>query len=41
MILKLKRELFNQHTDERADYEKYVYDPCYLSIARLTPEKEF
>lgn len=36
-----KESFFNQHTDERADYEKYVYDPCYLSIARLTPEKNF
>ena len=36
-----KESFFNQHTDERADYEKYVYDPCYLSVARLMPEKNF
>jgi type III restriction enzyme len=32
---------FNQYTDERVDYGKYVYDPCYLNIARLTPERNF
>ena len=36
-----KEGFFNQHTDERVDYEKYVYDPCYLSVARLNPEKNF
>jgi len=36
-----KESFFNQHTDERADYEKYVYEPCYLSVARLNPEKNF
>ena len=36
-----KESFFNQHTDERVDYEKYVYDPCYLSVARLTPENNF
>lgn len=36
-----KESFFNQHTDERVDYEKYVYEPCYLSVARSTPEKNF
>lgn len=36
-----KESFFNQYTDERVDYEKYVYDPCYLNVARLTPEKNF
>jgi type III restriction enzyme len=36
-----KESFFNQHTDERAEQEKYVYEPCYLSAARLTPEKNF
>ncbi len=36
-----KESFFNQHTDEQVDYEKYVYDPCYLSVARLTPENNF
>jgi type III restriction enzyme len=36
-----KESFFNQHTDERAEQEKYVYEPCYLSASRLTPEKNF
>lgn len=36
-----KESFFNQYTDERVDYKKYVYDPCYLNIARLTPERDF
>lgn len=36
-----KESFFNQHTDERVDYKKYVYEPCYLNAARLTPEKNF
>ncbi len=36
-----KESFFNQHTDELVDYEKYVYDPCYLNVARLTPERNF
>lgn len=36
-----KESFFNQHTDERVDYEKYVYDPCYLSVSRSTPERNF
>lgn len=36
-----KESFFNQYTDERAEQEKYVYEPCYLSAARLTPEKNF
>jgi len=36
-----KESFFNQHTDERAEQEKYVYEPCYLSASRLNPEKNF
>lgn len=36
-----KESYFNQYTDERADFEKYVYEPCYLSAARLNPERNF
>ena len=36
-----KESFFNQHTDERVDYEKYVYEPCYLSVVRLKPERNF
>jgi len=36
-----KESFFNQHTDERVDYEKYVYEPCYLSVVRFNPEKNF
>jgi len=36
-----KESFFNQHTDERVDYEKYIYEPCYLSVARFNPEKNF
>ena len=36
-----KESFFNKYTDERAEYEKYVYDPCYLNVARLTPERNF
>ena len=36
-----KEEFFNQHTDEKRDYKLCIYEPCYLSKDRLTPEKEF
>jgi type III restriction enzyme len=36
-----KESFFNQHTDERVGFEKYVCDPCYLNIGRSTPEKNF
>lgn len=36
-----KEEFFNQHTDEKIDYKLCIYEPCYLSKARSTPEKEF
>lgn len=36
-----KESFFNQHADERKEYGKYVYEPCYLNIARLTPERNF
>ena len=36
-----KECFFNQYADERVEQKKYVYEPCYLSAARLTPEKNF
>ncbi len=36
-----KESFFNQHTDERVEHEKFVYEPCYLSVSRLNPEKNF
>lgn len=36
-----KEEFYNQHTDEKVNYKLCVYEPCYLAIDRLTPEKEF
>ncbi len=36
-----KESFFNQYTDERVDQNKYVYEPCYLNIARFNPEKSF
>ena len=36
-----KEEFFNQYSDEKLDYKLYVYNPCYLSIERSTPEKDF
>ncbi|MES2804059.1 MAG: DEAD/DEAH box helicase family protein [Bacteroidota bacterium] len=36
-----KEEFFNQHTDEKLDYKLCIYEPCYLSKNRSTPEKEF
>lgn len=32
---------FNQHTDELIEAKKYVYEPCYLSVTRFAPEKNF
>jgi type III restriction enzyme len=36
-----KEEFFNQHTDEKLDYNLCIYEPCYLGKDRSTPEKEF
>lgn len=36
-----KYEFFNQHTDEKTNYKLCIYNPCYLSTSRLTPEREF
>lgn len=36
-----KEEFYNQHTDEKLEYKLCIYDPCYLSKDRYTPEKEF
>ncbi|MDO8593929.1 MAG: DEAD/DEAH box helicase family protein [bacterium] len=32
---------FNKYADELVESRKYVYEPCYLSTARLEPEKQF
>lgn len=37
----LSETFYNEHTDEVYNAKKYVYNPCYLSIARLTPERDF
>jgi type III restriction enzyme len=34
-------EFYNQHTDELVKHQLYIYDPCYLSINRSSPEREF
>ena len=36
-----KEEFFNQYNDEKTNYKLCIYNPCYLSIERLTPEQEF
>lgn len=36
-----KESFFNQHVDERVEHEKFIYEPCYLSVSRSTPEKNF
>ncbi|HPL22316.1 MAG TPA: hypothetical protein PKV49_01475, partial [bacterium] len=36
-----KESSFNQYIDELMSYKKYVYDPCYLSVNRSIPEKNF
>lgn len=32
---------FNQYADELVECKKYVYEPCYLSVERLVPERRF
>ncbi|OGG21627.1 hypothetical protein A3D03_04470 [Candidatus Gottesmanbacteria bacterium RIFCSPHIGHO2_02_FULL_40_13] len=32
---------FNKYADELVEINKYVYEPCYLSVARLDPERQF
>ena len=32
---------FNKYADELAEGKKYIYEPCYLSAARLDPERQF
>ena len=34
-----KESFFNEYADERVKVDKYVYDPCYLSVERSKPEK--
>ncbi|WHP39103.1 MAG: hypothetical protein QJQ54_00290 [Mollicutes bacterium] len=36
-----REKFFNQNTDENVNHKKYIYEPCYLSIFRSNPEKEF
>ncbi len=36
-----KESFYNEHTDETVKVKKYLYDPCYLNIDRLNPEREF
>lgn len=36
-----REKFFNQNTDENVNHKKYIYEPCYLSISRSNPEKEF
>jgi len=36
-----KESYYNQHTDNRFEYDKYIYKPCYLSGERLSPERRF
>ena len=36
-----KEEFFNQYSDEKLDYKLCIYNPCYLSKERSTPEREF
>jgi type III restriction enzyme len=37
----LTEAFYNQHIDELVRVKKYVYEPCYLSIARTNPEIAF
>jgi len=32
---------YNEHIDEIVKAQKYVYNPCYLSVDRSNPEREF
>lgn len=34
-------EFYNQHADEKVDYQLCVYEPCYLSVDRSKPEQDF
>jgi type III restriction enzyme len=36
-----KEEFFNQHTDEKVDYNLCIFEPCYLDKDRSNPEIEF
>lgn len=37
----VQESFFNKHADELAEGKRYVYEPCYLSTARLDPERQF
>ena len=38
----LPKELFfNEHTDEQVKLKNYAYDPCYLTVDRSIPERNF
>jgi type III restriction enzyme len=34
-------EFYNQYSDEVVSHQLYIYEPCYLSINRSSPEREF
>lgn len=36
-----KEEFYNQFSDEKVDYKLCIYEPCYLSVERSTPENNF
>ena len=36
-----KESFYNEHMDEIVKAKKYVYEPCYLNVDRLNPEREF
>ena len=37
----MPESFFNKYADEVAEAKKYVYEPCYLSVTRLDPERQF
>lgn len=36
-----QEEFYNQHADEKQDYSLCIYEPCYLSVERSSPESNF
>jgi len=36
-----EESFFNEHTDERVKSKNYVHEPCYLSVDRSAPERQF
>ena len=37
----VRESFYNQHSDERIKFKKYIYEPCYLNANRSEPEREF